>query len=266
MSPGEAAVLETFVVPRYLSLFGDLALKMLGEDRGAKVVHLHSRTGHPHQGITRKLPGSQISGCELSTHAIELARAKAATNPDMVADYRAWDGGAVPLAAGAFTHGLSIHPLASSEKRSFLLDELTRLLAKRGQLLFAMPLRGSFQELGDLLHEWALKHEAPAISKAVQDAAENRPSPEMLSHELVSRHFDDVEVEVTPAVLRFQSGRDFFEDPVTRLVLLPEACIDLPMGDLEEPLRYVRDAMDKYWSDGTFELTVNVGCVSGRKA
>ncbi len=266
MTPGEAAVLETFVVPRYLSLFGDLALKMLGEDLRAKVVHLHSRTGHPHQGITRKLPGSQISGYERSTHALELARAKAATNPDMSAAYQEWDGGAVPLADGAFTHALAIHPLAATEGRSFLLDELARLLAKRGQLVFAMPLRGSFQELGDLLHEWALKHEAPAISKAVEEATENRPSPEMLSAELASRHFEDVTVEVTPAVLRFQSGRDFFEDPVTRLVLLPEACIDLSTIDLEEPLRYVRDAMDKYWSDGTFELTVNVGCVSGRKA
>ena len=27
----------------------------------------------------------------------------------------------------------------------------------------------------------------------------------------------------------------------------------------------LRDAIDKYWSDGTFELTVNVRCASGRK-
>jgi hypothetical protein len=27
----------------------------------------------------------------------------------------------------------------------------------------------------------------------------------------------------------------------------------------------VREAIDKYWSDATFELTVNVGCASGRK-
>jgi hypothetical protein len=27
----------------------------------------------------------------------------------------------------------------------------------------------------------------------------------------------------------------------------------------------VRDAIDNYWSEGTFELTVNVGCASGRR-
>jgi hypothetical protein len=36
------------------------------------------------------------------------------------------------------------------------------------------------------------------------------------------------------------------------------------MEDVEWPLSYVRDAIDKYWSDGTFEVTVNVGCASGR--
>ena len=68
--------------------------------------------------------------------------------------------------------------------------------------------------------------------------------------------------------LRFENGRDFFEDPVTRLLLVPELRLDLPRDLLSEvalPFTYVRDAIDKYWSDGTFELTVHVGVVSGRR-
>ena len=34
---------------------------------------------------------------------------------------------------------------------------------------------------------------------------------------------------------------------------------------LRETLVVVRDAIDKYWSEGQFELTVNVGCASARK-
>ena len=30
-------------------------------------------------------------------------------------------------------------------------------------------------------------------------------------------------------------------------------------------LRYVHDAIAKYWSEGVFELIVNVGCASARK-
>jgi hypothetical protein len=27
----------------------------------------------------------------------------------------------------------------------------------------------------------------------------------------------------------------------------------------------VRDAIDKYWSEGSFELSINVGCATGRR-
>jgi hypothetical protein len=30
-------------------------------------------------------------------------------------------------------------------------------------------------------------------------------------------------------------------------------------------MKYVHDAICKYWSEGVFELTVNVGCASGRR-
>ena len=66
-------------------------------------------------------------------------------------------------------------------------------------------------------------------------------------------------------VLTYKGGRDFFEDPVTRLLLLPELRLNMNMGDLEEAFEYVSDAIDRYWSDSAFELTVQVGCASGRR-
>ena len=35
--------------------------------------------------------------------------------------------------------------------------------------------------------------------------------------------------------------------------------------DVAKPLAYVRDAIDKYWSEGKLELSLNVGCASARK-
>jgi hypothetical protein len=40
----------------------------------------------------------------------------------------------------------------------------------------------------------------------------------------------------------------------------------LQLEDPEKALSYVREAIDKYWSDGTFELTINVGCATARRA
>ena len=266
LGPADAAIFETFVVPRYLALFGELALEMLAEGSDAQVIHLHCRTGYPDRGLALKLPGAYIYGCDPSPHAIELAKAKAATMPEMVSEYKLMgDAFPTPFPSQGFSHAITLHPLAAPDERAAVLAEFARLLAPRGQALMAMPLRGSFQEMGDLLREYALKNESPEINKKVEAAVLVRPTVEMLGAELEEAGFHFVDVEVRTSVLKFKSGRDFFEDPVTRLLLLPELRINLAIGDLERPLSYVRDAIDKYWSDGTFELTVNVGCATGRR-
>jgi SAM-dependent methyltransferase len=267
LGPAEAAIFETFVVPRYLSLFGELALEMLAEGDEAQVVHLYCRTGYPDRGIGLKLPGAHILGVDPSAAALELARAKAATMPGLVCDYRVVEE--LPtsgLPAAAFSHAVTLHPLANPDDRGRVVAEFAKLLAPYGQALIAMPLRGSFQELADLLREYALKFDDPQVADAVERASLVRPTVEMFGAELEETGFDFVDVSLRPTMLRFQSGRDFFEDPIARLLLLPEIRLNLGLEDPERALAYVRDAIDKYWSDGAFELTVNVGCATGRKA
>jgi SAM-dependent methyltransferase len=212
-----------------------------------------------------RLPGAHFYGCDPSKHALELARAKAATMPGMITDYRAFENYPAPLPAAAFSHAVTLHPLANIDERARTLGEFSRVLAPRGQALIAMPLRGSFQEIADLLREYALKSEANDVAKAVDTALMIRPSVEMFGAELEEAGFDYVDVEMRTHTLKFQSGRDFFEDPVVRLLILPEVRLNLDLPDLDKPLAYLRDAMDKYWSESDFELTVNVGCASGRK-
>lgn len=264
--PADAAVFETFVAPRYLKPFADLAVEMLAAGRDAQVVHLQCRTGYPDHEIAQRLPGCHLFGCDASPSAVELARAKAATTPGMVAEYRlagaAWP---CPFPTGAFSHAVSLHPLVRPEDRGGLVSELARLLAPHGQLLIAMPLRGSFPEVADLLREYALKAESASLTEAVDRASFGRPTVELLGAELEKAGFGFVDVELRTSVLEWRSGRDFYEDPIARLVLFPEFQAQLDMDDLEQPWAYVRDAIDKYWSDASFELTVNVGCASGRK-
>jgi SAM-dependent methyltransferase len=266
LGPAEAAIFETFVVPRYLSLFGELALEMMAESDEAQVVHVHCRTGYPDRGIVLKLPGAHVVGTDASASALELARAKAATMPEMVSDYRLVEGLPTPLPASAFSHALTLHPLASIEERARVLAEFSRLLAPHGQALIAMPLRGSFQELADLLREYALKYDANDVAAAVERAALVRPTVELFGAELEDAGFDFVDVSLRPMTLRFRGGRDFFEDPIARLLILPEVRFSLGLDDMEGAFAYVREAIDKYWSEGSFEITINVGCATGRRA
>jgi SAM-dependent methyltransferase len=265
LGPAEAAIFETFVVPRYLSLFGELALEMIIESDEAQVVHLHCGTGYPDRGIALKLPGAHILGVDGSAAALELARAKAVTMPDMVSDYRLVEDLPTPLPSSAFSHAVTLHALAAVDDRTQLISEFARLLAPHGQALMAMPLRGSFQEVEDLLREYALKHDDAEVGRAVEQAALVRPTAEMLTAELEDAGFDFVDVARRPTTLHFLSGRDFFEDPIARLFILPEIRMNLCLEDPEKGLSYTRDAIDRYWSDGTFELTVNVGCATARR-
>ena len=264
LGPEDAAIFETFVVPNYLALFGERLVETIAPGRDARVCHLHCRTGYPDRLLLDKLPNAHVYGCDTSEHAIELARAKAKTLDGFVSDYRVIDGQITPFPAGAFSHGFTMHPLAAPAERRTLLEELARIVAPRGQALVAMPLRGSFVEIADLLRECALKNELTELTNAVEAAVQLRPTDELFKRELEVVGFEFVEVDVRSRTLRFESGRQLFEDPATRLLLLPEFRVNLNMPD-DRPFAYVREAIDKYWSDGTFELTVNVGVVSGRR-
>lgn len=269
LGPEDAAIFETFVVPRYLAMFGDRLLDMLVRGPEARVCHVQCRTGYPDRALLERLPAAHVFGCDASEHAIELARAKASMlvrkNPGSAFDYRVVDGLPLPFPASAFSHAFTLHPLTAPAERKRLVDELARLVAPRGQALVAMPLRGSFVEIADLLREYALKYERTELSNAVEAAVQLRPTEDMLARELEAAGFEFVDVDMRPRTLKFASGRDLFEDPVSRLLLLPEFELNLALDDVAQPFAYVRETIDKYWSDGTFELTVNVGVVSGRR-
>lgn len=273
LSHEEAAIFETFVVPRYLSFFGEPLLKMLVGGRDARVCHVHCRTGYPDPLILERLPNAHIYGCDASPWAIELARAKAAatvkSDAGVVFDYRVAEALPLSFPAGVFSHALSIHPLVTPVERRALLEELARVVAPRGQVLVAMPLRGSFVEVADLLRECALKHELVDLTNAVDAATLLRPTDELLESELEAVGFEYVDIDVHRRTVTFSGGRAFFEDPVTRLLVMPEFGVnvapDAAAQSAVAPPSYVRDAIDKYWSGSAFEMTVNVAVGSGRR-
>lgn len=260
----DVAVFETFAVPRYLSTFGMLAVEMLIPSEGALIANLGCRTGFPDQILGKYVPGANVIGFDPSEPALELARTKAALIRDASFEYRAADI-PLPVEDSSFSHVVSIHPRTDASGREVLLREMHRLLLPGGQAVFAIPLRGSFQEIADLMREYALKVDAPFVTKALETTALARPTLETLSEELEAAGFDDVDVEVRSTTLAFRSGRDFFEDPVSRLIVVPDLELLLGIGDLSTPMSYVREAIDRYWSETDFELTVNVGCASARR-
>ncbi len=265
LSSEDAQVLETVVVPRYLSLYGDLLIKMLLAGSEARMAHLGCRVGYPDLEVFESHPATTIVGVDGSPAALERARRRAKPVANSSIEYIL--GRSIPcaLTSQSFSHVLCLHPIASLQSRVAILAEVQRLLYSGGQALLALPIRGSFQELSDLLREYALKHDDGALGRALEEASSSRPSIESLSDELEEVGLEDVDVEIRHEELCFESGQAFLDDPVSRLLVIPEVEASLGGRDLTGPLAYVRDAIDKYWSEGTFSLAVNVGCASARK-
>ncbi|MCL2777607.1 MAG: class I SAM-dependent methyltransferase [Polyangiaceae bacterium] len=265
LGSANAAIFEMFIVPQYLSYFGYPLLEMLAPSLDARVCHVQCRTGYPDRAMLDKLPGAHVYGCDGSEHAIEFARAKAMTVAGFMAEYCVVEGTSLPFPAAAFSHALTLHPFVLPTKRKSMLEEMARVVAPRGQALVAMPLRGSFDEVADLLRECALRNESTDLANAVEAAVKLRPTEDLFARELEAVGFEHVQIDVQTHTFRFRSGRGFLEDPITRMIVLPEFAEALAMDDVTGPFAYVRDAIDKYWSDSTFELTVNVGAASGRR-
>lgn len=265
LSAAEAAVLEMFVVPRYLSAFGAVVIDMMLVGEGANIAHLGCRTGFPDSLLLEKSPSCRLVGVDPSEKAIELARSKAATLPNAPLEYLVSRSYPSDLATGTFSHALCLHPIGNSEHRARLFEEMMRLVYAEGQVLLSMPLRGSFQELGDLFREYALKYDEGEFGQAVDQAFAARPSIETLSEEMEAVGLVDVDVEVVSTELTFSSGRAFIEDPTTRLLIVPELETNLGHFELTSPLTYVCDAIDEYWAEMDFPLTVKIGCASARR-
>ena len=172
------------------------------------------------------------------------------------------------LPANQFTHALSVHPICNRLGRRDLLAEMCRVLVPGGQAVIALPLRGSFPEIGDMIREYALRSDLAKLNEAVDIATTSRPTPETITEELEFAGLTDVEVDVQLLSLPFASGREFVEHAVFDLVVAPElrASLDVAPAVVNDALAYARAAVQKYWSEGSFELTVNIGCASGRKA
>jgi len=265
LSSADAAILETFVVPRYLSLYANLLLEMLLTGEAARVAHLGCRTGYPDLELFERMPNVRLTGVDSSSPALELARNKAHARGELDIEYVIADSYPTGLEAEQYSHALVLHPNLDPAARAALLGELARVLYSGGQALIAMPMRGSFQEITDIFKEYALKEDAAEFSKALEAALPNRPTLETLSEELEAVGLSDIDVKLQHRQLEFESGRGLIEDPAVRLLILPEIRTWMHLDRLDGALDYLARAVDKYWSEDKLSLSLNVGCASARK-
>jgi SAM-dependent methyltransferase len=267
LAAADAAHFENAVAPRYLSFFTSLLIDMMLPYEPARIANVGCRNGYPDALVAEKMAGATLVGIDNSPAAVELARTKASLLSGAQASYTHGDGLPTPLPDSGFTHAFALHPICRPSQRAGLMAELRRLLVPGGQALVALPLRGSFPEISDMGRECALKQDLTELGVALDAAAASRPTIETIAAELTAVGLTEVDVDVQLIAVSFNSGREFLEHPIARLMVFPEATalVEAEPPVIDALVRYINHAISKYWSEGMFELTVNVGCASARR-
>lgn len=261
-SEQEIGALERDVLPRYLSFFHGLAIDMIAVAPQGKVAVMGLLASSLAASVAERLPSAAIWGFDPSDSGVRLAKERPSS-----AELEVLAALPIKKPDASFSHVVAVHPLTPPAERRRLLAEARRVLVPSGQLLLALPLRGSYAEVSDMLREFALKNDSAKLAEAVEIAAHSRPTPETLTEELEAAGFDDVTVSVELLSVPFETGKDFAGHPLFGLVVGPDvsAALGLPRDAVAPALEYVEQAIGKYWSDGSFELGVNLGCVSARR-
>jgi SAM-dependent methyltransferase len=262
----DVAALANEVLPKYLCFFASLAIDRVILSPQAAVATLGPCPSSVVDGIAERLPSAVFHDFEPSQSGVHAAVERTSSVPVPV-DVEALTSLPIRRPDSSFTHVVAVHPIASPADRLLLFRELFRVLVPGGQLLLTMPLRGSYPEIADMLREFALKHDATQVSEAIEIGLQARPTPETLSEELERAGFTDVSVDLELLGVPFDTGRDFAQHPLFRLVVAPDlsALMSLPEREMSTALDYAKLAVTNYWSEGQFDLTVNIGCVSARR-
>lgn len=259
----ERRELEHEVFACYLAIFGAMAvdrLPALEQARNPKILVAGPLAAHLSDRLTTRSPRALLTVYEpLDQDAQDLS--------DPSSSARALADLPLPDGSDAFTHAVLVHPICGARERLRILAECLRVLRPGGELTFASPLRGSYPEITDMLREFALKHDQPKLTDAIELAAQSRPTPETLIGELETLGFLDADLDVELLSIPYNDGRHFVESALFRHVVSPEyrAAMESEPEAAAQGLDYARRAISKYWSDGPFDLTVNLGCVSARR-
>jgi SAM-dependent methyltransferase len=263
LSGEDVSIFHTQVAPRCRALFEERFLEPMTLEEEAVVVHLGCRTGFHDEELVARAGASTLVGLDASLDAIALAAGSAGA----VEGRFGYHPSPLPslFPEGAFSHAVSLYSLAlQGEDWAPLVQEAGRLLRPGGQLLMAIPLRGSYLELLDLLREHGEAIEDDDLLARINTLVVQRPGLEQANEVLEDAGFYDVDIDLHRLKLDYESGADLLIDPLFRLLLAPHLTALAPRGP-GAALEHLQVALQRYWSSVSFELSLNIGYLSARR-
>ena len=264
-----ARVYDSEILPLWTQKFGRLLLRAVRVPSKAMVLNVACKTGYPALELLQKMdPESRIIAIESSGPLLDIARSKAGDLSGRRVFFRTEHiseklSFADDVYDVTFTNlGLDEFDISPEE----VVKDFARVTQPGGQVLFTLPLRGSWDEFFDIYREVLIKQDRNDLIEKIEEYMESFPEPETAAGWMKKAGLRDVKVESEKFSLLFKSAREFFFAPIIEYGPLKTWKSLVGKGQqMQDIFWYIKEAIDAYFSSTAFSVSVIAGCIHGLK-
>ena len=265
-----ARIYDDQIGPVWGSRFGKMLLRNLALPERGQILDISCGTGYPLvEVLRRKGDAARVIAIDASSAMLDVARRKAA-DLGAIGKKGVFFRTESPLPRLSFADdvydlvlcnlGLPEMPNAQSA-----LADFARVTKLGGEVRCTIPLQGTWLEFHDIYREVLVKHDRHDALDRLDRHLESYPSVDDCTQWMRAAGLAPA-IEVEEFTLLFKSSREFFFAPVVEFGPLPAWKAIAGSGqELQDVFWYIKEAIDAYFGERAFQVTVKAGCLVGRK-
>jgi ubiquinone/menaquinone biosynthesis C-methylase UbiE len=264
-----AKVYDAEILPLWSERFGRLLLRDLPLPPKAMVLDVGTSTGFTAMEVLRRMDDAgRIISIEPSPALLDVARAKAGTLGGKRIFFRTESPEPkLSFTDEVFDAVVCNLMLAEVDDPERMVADFARVAKAGGRVAVTVPLAGTFDEFHDLLRETLTQLDRGDSLARFDEHLASVPTAGALRGWLEAAGLHDVRVETDEYRLLFRSSREFFFAPLIEygpLALWKE--IAGGRGEaMQAVFLKVKEAIDAYFAQSPFAVTVRAGCATGRR-
>ncbi len=265
-----ARIYDDEIAPVWGSRFGKMLLRNLAMPDKSQVLDISCGTGYPALELLRKMgDGSRLIAIDPSSAMLDVARRKVADlGPLGKKGVFFRTESAVPkLSFANDVYDLVICNLGLGEMPEMAsgLRDFARVAKLGGEVRCSLPLAGTFNEFHDIFREVLVKHDKHDALDRLETYVARYPTIDQCEAWMREANLEG-EVVIDEFELLFKSSREFFFAPVIEFGPLNEWKEVAGEGqELQDVFWYIKEAIDAYFENRAFAVTVRAGCIIGKK-
>lgn len=263
-----ARIYDDDVLPVWGQKFGQMVLNDLELPERGQILEVACGTGFVTSELLDQLTGkTRIIAIESSSVMLDVARRKIAKMDAKGVFFRT--ASAEPrLSFADDVYDLVVSNLGLTEMDDAprAVADFARVTYPGGEVRCSLPLSGTFAEFFDIYREVLIKHDQHAALERLDAHVESYPTIAECERWMRGAFLGDARVEVESYKLLFRSSREFFFAPVIEYGPLTTWKTIAGQGKaMQDIFWYIKEAIDAYFCDRPFEITVRAGCLIGTK-